>query len=316
MKELENHKLNKHNILDDLNIYTIIVVVVLVLVIGYGGYMVNSLINEISDTNNNLSETQENLFKLKKASEKEIDDLEKELARVENNRNMLAQSLESEQKKNEQFEDQISQISNTVGDLEKLSKIDPEILKKYSKTFFLNEHYVPQSLSMIEPKYLYYEDDPEQIHSNVKKFLTNMLDEAKKDGVELYVRSAYRSYGIQSNLKSNYIVTYGENTANKFSAEQGYSEHQLGTTVDVITIGTGGLLDGFGETEAFEWMQNNAYKYGFIMSYPEGNNYYYYEPWHWRFVGRELANYLHRYDKNFYDLEQRKIDEYLANVFD
>jgi hypothetical protein len=52
------------------------------------------------------------------------------------------------------------------------------------------------------------------------------------------------------------------------------------------------------------------------MSYPKGNEYYVYEPWHWRFVGKDLARYLHKRNKHFYDLEQRKIDEYIPTLFD
>ena len=111
-------------------------------------------------------------------------------------------------------------------------------------------------------------------------------------------------------------MTYGAGTANSFSADQGYSEHQLGTTVDMITSGLGGVLDGFDTTKAYQWMLSNAYKYGFILSYPKNNNYYVYEPWHWRFVGIKFAKYLHDQKLNFYDLEQRTIDSYLVSIFD
>jgi D-alanyl-D-alanine carboxypeptidase len=143
-----------------------------------------------------------------------------------------------------------------------------------------------------------------------------MLDQAKQDGVSLYVKSAYRSFAEQKSLKSTYSVTYGAGTANTFSADQGYSEHQLGTTLDVISSGQGGKLDGFDKTKAYTWMQENAYKYGFVLSYPKGNKYYTYEPWHWRYVGTKLAAYLHVTNKQFYDLDQREIDAYLVNFFD
>jgi hypothetical protein len=51
------------------------------------------------------------------------------------------------------------------------------------------------------------------------------------------------------------------------------------------------------------------------MSYPKNNEHYVYEPWHWRFVGKDLARYLYRNNKGLYDLEQRKIDEYLGELF-
>ena len=144
----------------------------------------------------------------------------------------------------------------------------------------------------------------------------DMLEAAKVSKVTLYVKSAYRSFDEQKSVKSLYTVVYGKGSANQFSADQGYSEHQLGTTADFTTIGVNGSLSGFEKTVAYLWMQFNAYKYGFILSYPENNSYYIFEPWHWRYVGIALATRLHEEHKNFYDLDQREIDKYLPNIFD
>ena len=112
-------------------------------------------------------------------------------------------------------------------------------------------------------------------------------------------------------------MTYGAGTANSFSADQGYSEHQLGTAVDFITPGSAGQLSTtFANTPSFRWLTENAYKFGFELSYPATNTYYVYEPWHWRFVGIKLATYLHEHKLNFYDMDQRDIDTYLADLFD
>ena len=214
------------------------------------------------------------------------------------------------------FEEKVGEISGTVSTLEKLSKTDPELLQKYSKVFFLNEHYVPDRLVEIDPAYLYSERTAQSIHALVRPRLKELMDAAKKDKVTIYVKSAYRSFEEQKNIKSAYTVTYGAGTANQFSAEQGYSEHQLGTTVDFISTGLGGNLVGFEKTAPYTWLINNAYRYGFILSYYEGNPYYLFEPWHWRFVGVKIATYLHDANKHFYDLDQREIDAYLANIFD
>jgi D-alanyl-D-alanine carboxypeptidase len=143
-----------------------------------------------------------------------------------------------------------------------------------------------------------------------------MLTAADADQVKIYVQSAYRSFNEQQALKGVYTVTYGAGTANQFSADQGYSEHQLGTALDFITSGLGGQLEGFDDTKAFTWLMQNAYRYGFILSYPKNNKFYVFEPWHWRYVGVKLATYLHDNNMNFYDMDQRKIDEYLINVFE
>lgn len=217
--------------------------------------------------------------------------------------------------RNEEFQDQISDLAGTVSDLDKLSKTDEELLEKYSKVYFLNENYVPSDLDKIDDEYVYNEDRDFYLHADVLPFLEDMLEDAKDDGVDIWVTSAYRSFGEQAQLKSQYQISYGSG-ANTFSADQGYSEHQLGTTIDFTTTGLGGGLAGFGSTAAFEWLEKNAYKYGFVLSYPENNAYYVYEPWHWRFVGRELADDLHDDDQHFYDLPQREIDSYLLHIFD
>ncbi len=213
------------------------------------------------------------------------------------------------------FEQQVGAITTTVGTLEKLSKTDPELLQKYSKIFFLNEHYAPERVSEIPKEYLYDENGSEVIHAQVWPYLKMLLDAAKNEGVTLYIKSAYRSFDEQKALKGAYTVTYGAGTANQFSADQGYSEHQLGTTVDFITTGLGGQLAGFDTTQAYQWLVAHAHKFGFTLSYPHNNTYYIFEPWHWRYVGVELATYLQNTNNHFYNLEQRTIDEYLVTLF-
>lgn len=232
----------------------------------------------------------------------------------------LADALEQEKQNvgniEQNLKKQVSSVSGTVNTLQKLSKTDPELLAKYSKVFFLNENYAPPRLVEIPSAYRYSDAKILKIHESVWPFLQEMIDEAKDENVQVYAFSAYRSFNEQQALKGQYTVTYGAGTANTFSADQGYSEHQLGTTLDFIAPGQGGIIDGFDKTASYQWMLKNAYKYGFILSYPAGNTFYQYEPWHWRFVGVKLATDLHKEGKNFYDLDQREIDEYLVNIFD
>lgn len=211
---------------------------------------------------------------------------------------------------------QVGSISGALTDLQKLSQIDSELLAKYSRVFFLSDTYAPARLVTIPQTYVYSEDKQLQIVPEVLPYVVRMLEQAKADGVPLYIYSAYRSFASQKSLKNQYSVTYGVGTANQFSADQGYSEHQLGTTVDLITTGTSGMLAGFDNTPAYTWMLANAYRYGFILSYPKNNNYYIFEPWHWRFVGVKLATDLHTKNSYFYTLDQRTIDTYLTTLFD
>ncbi len=262
-----------------------------------------------------LSQVHTALVAAKAEADAHAADLTSELTHEKEERARVADALTAEQAKNGTFEKQISDISGTVGTLEKLAKTDPELLAKYSKVYFLNENYIPSALSPIDEKYLSDSSRALSIHAEVVRDLEEMIDDAADDGVTLKIASAYRSFGTQAALKSSYTVSYGAG-ANRFSADQGYSEHQLGTTVDITTPEIGGSLTGFEKTAAYEWLTKHAYRYGFILSYPAANTYYQFEPWHWRFVGHDLADTLHDDKKNFYDLDQRTIDTYLVSLFD
>jgi len=239
----------------------------------------------------------------------ELSKYKKDLEVTTVERNVLEQNLGQEKVK-------VEKLEGTVDVLEKLTTLDPELLQKYSKVFFLNEHYTPPALFAIPNEYKYFEDRDVSIHAHVWPYLQGLLLKAERDGVVLYTLSSYRSFGEQEDLKSRYTVTYGAGTANQFSADQGYSEHQLGTTVDFITTGIGGQLNGFENTNSYTWLKQNAHEFGFILSYPEKNGYYVFEPWHWRFVGVKLATDLYNQGKGFYDLDQRELDEYLIYIFD
>lgn len=234
---------------------------------------------------------------------------------LQNNLDSTSQNLAIEKENNTNFQNQIETITGTVGVLEKLSKTDTELLKKYSKIYFLNENYVPEKLTYIVPVYLLEKTRQMQIHGDVWPYLQNMMENASSSGNVLLIASAYRSFSEQAQLKSQYKVTYGTG-ANKFSADQGYSEHQLGTTVDLTTPKNGAVLAGFDKTSSYKWLVDNAYKYGFVMSYPKENTYYIFEPWHFRFVGIALATKIHETNTYFYALDQRDINQFLVNIFD
>ncbi|MDO8469540.1 MAG: M15 family metallopeptidase [bacterium] len=222
--------------------------------------------------------------------------------------------LGEEQNKNTLFAEQIRDITGTVGTLQKLAETDPELIKKYSKVYFLNENYIPARLSAIDSRYLYDVKQPQLILSDVLARLHSMFAAAARDGVTLQVVSAYRSFAEQAAVKSGYKVVYGSG-ANKFSADQGYSEHQLGTAIDITTPDRA-VFSRFETSAAYTWLVDHAHQFGFALSYPKGNAYYQFEPWHWRFVGVKLATVLHDSKKFFYDLDQREIDAYLISLFD
>ena len=227
----------------------------------------------------------------------------------------LADDYADERNRNEEFEDQIRDLSGTLGDLDKLAKIDEELLQKYSKVYFLNENYQPPKVEKISDRYILEGKEDQSFDARALDFLEDMLRDARRDDIDLKVVSAYRSFDEQTTLKGQHVQVFGTG-ANAFSADQGYSEHQLGTAVDITDESVGGTFASFADTEAYEWLLDNAYKHGFILSYPEGNDFYIFEPWHWRFVGEDLARDIQRSDDNFYTMDQREIDEYRLEMFD
>jgi LAS superfamily LD-carboxypeptidase LdcB len=265
----------------------------------------NALLQEMNNKTAELAQSSSTILEL----QEDFDDLKEDLED-------LADDYRDEKDKNDDFEGQIRGLAGTLGDLDKLAKIDEELLAKYSKVYFLNENFIPERLKQIDDKYVQEGKGDEYFHASAINHLEDMFKDALRDDIDLQIISAYRSFDEQTDLKGQFTQVYGEG-ANTFSADQGYSEHQLGTTLDITTPSVGGTYSSFAETEAFEWLQKNAYKHGFILSYPEGNEFYVYEPWHWRFVGSDLAKHLYRSNsETFYTMEQRDINKYLLELFD
>ncbi len=286
------------------SVATVIIIVLILASVGFDGFQFYTLRQNNISLQNNAAEMNDNLTAMSAYLSKERF----------NNKN-LTEALQNEHAQNNFFQGQIEQISSSVGILEKITSTDAELLKKYSKVYFLNENYAPKALITIDPKYT-YQGKSMQFLTQAYPYLQRLMDAASADGLNLEVISAFRSFGTQAILKSSYKVTYGAGTANSFSADQGYSEHQLGTTVDFTTLKVGATFSGFDKTPEYTWLLNNAYKYGFEMSYPKENTYYIFEPWHFRFVGVTLATRLHDQNVYFYSLNQRDIDQYLVNLFD
>ncbi len=250
------------------------------------------------------------------SSERSIAELQEKLSSTEDERERLQNLLNQAGAENAAFGKRVEDLASSVNFLDKLSKTDRELLQKYSSVYFLSENFVPDPLTPIDEELLARTGMQTYIHGEVVPFLRSMMHVAKNDGAPLLILSAYRSFGEQSVVKSGYKVSYGTG-ANKFSADQGYSEHRLGSTVDFTTPEKPlSLVTSFSTTPQYEWLKKNAYKYGFVLSYPEGNSFFQFEPWHWRFVGVDLANFLKQENKHFYELDQREINAYLTRIFD
>lgn len=129
--------------------------------------------------------------------------------------------------------------------------------------------------------------------------LRDMAAAAQDAGAGLAVQSAYRSYQYQVTTFAGWVARSSEAEARKVSARPGHSEHQLGTALDFRSADDATPpweLDDFADTDAGGWLLDHAWEYGFVLSYPRGaadETCYSYEPWHYRYVGREIAAAIH-----------------------
>ena len=160
-----------------------------------------------------------------------------------------------------------------------------------NKFYQLSEDYEPTDLKDISNVYSYGEN--QKLRNDAYNAFIEMFNDAKKENVTLIINSSYRSYQDQKETYEKYLTWYGEDETNKLAAKPGFSEHQTGLAVDIQTYGSN--KSNFEQTDAFKWLQDNAYKYGFILRYPKDKEYltgYSYESWHYRYVGTEIAQYI------------------------
>lgn len=161
-----------------------------------------------------------------------------------------------------------------------------------NKYYYLPENYVPKDLENINSLYA---REGMMLVSSAKNAFEEMAKNAKKENNTIIAMSSYRSYDYQLNLYTNYVKNDGPKAADTYSARAGFSEHQTGLAVDIYN----GKEDytNFESTNEFKWMQENAYKYGFILRFPkakENETGYMYESWHYRYVGQKIATYIHK----------------------
>lgn len=136
-------------------------------------------------------------------------------------------------------------------------------------------------------------DETMKMRSDAAKALESLFAGAKGAGLKLMISSAYRSYYNQLALYNSYVKSMGQAATDTQSARAGYSEHQTGLAVDVEPSTRKCEVDPcFADTPEGKWLAANAYKYGFIIRYPDGKEDttgYIYEPWHIRYVGTDLS---------------------------
>ena len=177
---------------------------------------------------------------------------------------------------------------------------DADLWKIVNKSqSFANPRYQPSDLRPVSvPTLPGRSQDERSLRAVLMPDLEKLVAAARNAGVTIYVGSGYRSYATQASLFASNVRQHGETKANRFSSRPGHSEHQSGLAVDFGgTDRACWVEDCFEQTTASKWLATHAHEYGFILRYPKGKEKitgYQYEPWHFRYVGRELAGALHQ----------------------
>lgn len=236
--------------------------------------------------------TSNNLVSLDKM---EIESPENLSAQVEN---INIGEVKGEQKTNT---DQKKDEQTKKDDVNKKEKNDcPTPKKDYEDQTYKNvgqdialedKTYIPSGLVELPKEISKY--DNLCVKEEVRDALIAMTEDAKKEKLSIKVSSGFRDFSTQKSILDTNIKS-GNKDANKLVAKPGYSEHQLGVAVDLTSpsIDNASATSKFGNTKESDWLKINAYKYGFIESYPEGKEDitgYLYEPWHYRYVGIDNA---------------------------
>ena len=171
-----------------------------------------------------------------------------------------------------------------------------------NKYHCLPEKYAPDDVVSMSSQYAY---PGNSIRKEVYEAFKEMSAAAKGEKITLIVNSSYRDYKTQKEIYDDYADKNGKEYADKFAARPDFSEHQTGLALDIFTPGFG--MKTFGNTDAFKWLLNNSYKFGFILRYPENKENitgYAYEAWHYRYLGKDLAKKVYESGLTF--------DEYYA----
>lgn len=192
-----------------------------------------------------------------------------------------------------------------------------EITVLVNKERRLPSDYVPNNLEEISYEYAHKE---KYLTHEAKEAFESLSKDAKELGYTILAVSAYRDYHYQEELYAYYVKEKGVAYASLCSALPGHSEHQTGLALDVE--GSNHDYDEFEKSKEFDWMKENAHHYGFILRYPKGKEKitgFKYEPWHYRYVGVEVATYLYENNLTLEEYtKKRKCNtyDYTCNTID
>lgn len=196
-------------------------------------------------------------------------------------------------------------VCDTCDYKDAISNMENNILL-VNKEYSLKENYLPNNL--VIPKVEIAEEACEEeryVENLIEKPLQELFNAASEENYKLYLLSGYRSYTTQKNMYEYRVDNMGEKYTELYTAKPGQSEHQTGLAVDITNAER-----SFSNSDEAKWLSENAYKYGFIVRYTDGKEDitgYNYEPWHIRYVGKDVARYI--YDNNLTLEEYVKLEE-------
>ncbi len=180
-----------------------------------------------------------------------------------------------------------------------IRKIDNpnDTLALVNKYYALPDDFEAKNLITFSDKYSY---NSQKMNEIAAENMMKLIDDARSAGYTLTIVSGYRTESYQKNLYDTSVKNNGKDHADKYSARPGHSEHQTGLTADISN--KAGVLNGFEKFPVYNWVKENAHKYGFIERYPKGKEFitgYSYEPWHYRYVGVKAATTIYEEDITF-----------------
>lgn len=165
------------------------------------------------------------------------------------------------------------------------------------KKHTVSSDYVPKNLIPLKKNELFDIDKNNlSLRPEAYEALKKLAEAALKDGVKLTVSSTYRSYEYQKNLFDYWVSVDGLEEAERESARPGTSQHQLGLALDFAPVD-----DAFDKTPAGKWVYENASKYGWSLSFPQGYEHvtgYRWECWHFRYIGKTAVEFQKKWFSN------------------
>ena len=187
----------------------------------------------------------------------------------------------------------ITQFAACVADTDRR----PELTWLVDKTRPLPDGYAPDDLVVLANRLVVPGFEGRMLDSEAAEHFGDLVDAAAETGFDIRTRSTYRSYDEQVWTFAYWVDQLGQVEAERISAKPGHSEHQLGMTADVATLSVGwALSESLGTMPEGLWLLENAYRFGFVESYPvdgEETTGYAYEPWHLRYIGVDCAGSWH-----------------------